>query len=420
MAPATHPPSTSDTEAPRMPKMPKIFQDSRGYYAAAIELPPALDGTRRKKFIRRKSKTDLVSELHTALAKLDLNGDLSTSSPTVAAWATYWLSEIASKTRRPGTYVAYRAIIQNHVTPVIGSVRLDKLTPPMIRKVLAKMESAGLSSTYRRNAHGVMAAMFADAEREEKISRNPVELVLRPRRAAVDLEVLTVAEAQRLLNAFEQSPDAYMWATFLLTGARRGEIIGLEWDRIHEDIDLSWQLQRLEYSHGCRGRCDQPRPALCPKRRFNVPDGYEHRQLHGGLHLTRPKSRAGWRTIPLVDPLQSILTKWREMSAENRWGLAFTTEYRGSVSPIDPDQATSMWNATRDAAGIDRPVRLHDLRHTTVDILDAAGVGMDTIMDIVGHSTRAMSREYRSKANRERIRQAMLDMSTSLGYAAAN
>ncbi len=399
--------------------MPRIFKDSRGYWAVAIELPAAPDGTRRKKFIRRKSKTDLVEALDEAQAEVRRNGDISTSSPTVSAWANYWLTEVAAETRRPKTYTSYRSIIENHIIPVIGATRLDRLTPVHVRKVIAKMETSGLSSTYRRNAHGVMAAMFADAERDEKIRRNPVDLVIRPKKAVADLEVLSVDEAQRLLGTFQESPDAFMWATFILTGARRGEVIGLEWDRVHDDIDLSWQLQRLDYAHGCRGRCGEPRPSQCPKRRFDVPDGFEHRHLYGGLHLTRPKSRAGWRTIPLVDPLRSILETWRETAPANAWGLAFTAEHGGRTTPIDPDQATSMWNSTRDAAGIDRPVRLHDLRHTTVDILDAAGVDMDTIMDIVGHSTRAMSREYRSKANRERVRQAMLAMSARLGYDAA-
>lgn len=399
--------------------MASIYRDSRGYYVAAVELPPDAAGNRRRKYIRRKSKTELRAALDEVQAEVRLTGDVRTSSPTVEAWAVYWLADVAAKTRRPKTFTSYRSIIENHVIPAIGTVRIDKVTPVLIRQVLARMEKAGLSSTYRRNTHAVMAAMFADAERDEKIRRNPTDLVLRPRRAAVDLEVLSVAEAQRLLNTFEQSPNAFMWATFILTGARRGEVIGIEWDRVDEDLDLSWQLQRIEYAHGCRGRCGEPRPSQCPKRRFDVPDGYEHRRLHGGLHLTRPKSRAGWRTIPLVDPLRSILTTWRETAPENPWGLAFTAEYRGAITPLDPDQATSMWNATRDAAGITRPVRLHDLRHTTVDILDAAGVDMDTIKDIVGHSTRAMSREYRSKANRERIRQAMLDMSASLGYEAA-
>lgn len=398
--------------------MPKMFQDSRGLWTVAVELPPKADGSRRRKYIRRKSKTELRRALDEAQAEIRKRGDISTASPTVTAWAEYWMTHIVEKTRRPKTVASYRSVIENHVLPVIGGTRLDKLNAAAIRKVLARMESAGLSSTYRRNAHGVMAAMFADAEREEKIDRNPVELVIRPRKAVADLEVLSVEEAQRLLETFSASRDAFMWATFILTGARRGEIIGLEWDRISDDIDLSWQLQRLDYAHGCGGRCGLPRASQCPKRRFVVPDGFEYRHLHGGLHLTRPKSRAGWRTIPLVDPLRSILQNARATATENPWGLAFVSARPGSLAPIDPDDATSMWNATRDAAGISRPVRLHDLRHTTVDLLDAAGVDMDTIMDIVGHSTRAMSREYRSKANRERMRKALLAMSASLGYAA--
>lgn len=398
--------------------MPEIFKDSRGYWAVAIELPAGPDGGRRRKYIRRRSKTDLVEERDRVLAALDRKGDLPTSSPSVATWAEYWMTEIVTKTRRPKTVASYRSVIENHIVPAIGDTRLNKLNAAAIRKVLARMETAALSSTYRRNTHGVMAAMFADAEREEKIDRNPVDLVLRPRRAVADLEVLSVEEAQRLLETFSSSPDAFMWATFILTGARRGEIIGLEWNRIGEDIDLSWQLQRLEYAHGCRGRCGMPRPSECPKRRFVVPEGFEHRHLQGGLHLTRPKSRAGWRVIPLVDPLRSILDTARQTATENPWGLAFVSARSGAPSPIDPDDATTRWNATRDAAGIDRAVRLHDLRHTTVDLLDAAGVDMDTIMDIVGHSTRAMSREYRSKANRERMRQALLAMSANLGYAA--
>ena len=58
-----------------------------------------------------------------------------------------------------------------------------------------------------------------------------------------------------------------------------------------------------------------------------------------------------------------------------------------------------------------REVKLHGLRHTTADLLYLAGVPEDLITEILGHSTRAMSRAYKSKGNDLRLRQAMATMS---------
>lgn len=39
----------------------------------------------------------------------------------------------------------------------------------------------------------------------------------------------------------------------------------------------------------------------------SAPSDYEYREIANGMYWTRPKSRAGWRIIPLVDPLRTIL-----------------------------------------------------------------------------------------------------------------
>jgi integrase len=62
-------------------------------------------------------------------------------------------------------------------------------------------------------------------------------------------------------------------------------------------------------------------------------------------------------------------------------------------------------------SGITKNVRLHDVRHTTVDLLDLAGVPDDIIMEIVGHSTRQMTQQYKSRGNRERLTKAMQQLS---------
>src|SRR6185437_6445058 len=103
----------------------------------------------------------------------------------------------------------------------------------------------------------------------------------------------------------------------------------------------------------------------------------------------RPKTRAGWRVVPLVEPLKSILDRYRDTGPHNPYGLLFA---RPNGLPYDPDFVTKLWGRIREAAGITRNVRVHDLRHTTVDLLYAAGVDETSITAIIGHSSRAMSR----------------------------
>ena len=392
--------------------------EARGVWEAIIELPPGANGQRRRKVRRRKTKAEALTELDVMRRQLERSGDLPTAAMTVDQWAEYWMREVAVKTRRPKTIQSYRSVLRQHVLPTLGRSRLDKVTPAAIRKALSTMEAGGLAPTSRRNAHSIMAAMFKDAEREGRIPRSPVELVQAPRKGVAQLETLNVAGVRRLLEAFAESPDGYLWATYLLTGARRGEILGMEWDRVGDALDLSWQLQRISWEHGCGGVCGKKRAGDCPQRRTDdVPDDFEYRHIKGGLYWTRPKSRAGWREIPLVHPLAGILEQWRAIAPTNEWGLVFTrTDRWGKQIPLDPDFITDAWREFTQAHQLG-DVRLHDVRHTTVDLLYAADVSEPDIMAIVGHSTVTMSRSYKSPASRERLAGAMRQLSGSLGYS---
>jgi integrase len=233
-----------------------------------------------------------------------------------------------------------------------------------------------------------MSSAFEAAVREGRMSRNPCKQMAAPRKNVAKLEALNVEEAMRLLRHVE-SDEQYgaRWAMALLTGARRGELLGLEWDRVTDVIDLSWQLQRLSL-----GQLGEP----------VVPNDYEFRHLYGGLYLTRPKSRAGWRVIPLVEPLKTILETHRRLNPPGKYGLVFTRSGR----PVDPDYDSKLWIKELEASGIQKKVRLHDLRHSAVDLLYSAGVPEQVIIQLVGHSTVSMTRAYASR-DVARLRQAM-------------
>ncbi|UAJ79996.1 tyrosine-type recombinase/integrase [Leifsonia sp. ZF2019] len=394
------------------------------YWEASIELPPR-DGKRRRKRIRAKDKQKLIKLMRAAQKDLEHAGDLETKVLTVEAWLDTWFRGIAAKKLRPRTARNYRYLIDTKILPVIGARKLDKLTTQDVRDVHDAMLNAGLSSTTALQAHRILAVALKYAVREGRVTRNVATLVDAPQKAAKRLRALTLDEGLKLLDFALRTDDdeqqiepyASLWAAFILTGAREGELLGLQPDRILElvqgdrrvrALNFSWQLQRFTWEHGCVGSptvdeegktvgaCGRKRGTDCPRRHINIPANHEAENLVGGLWLARPKTRSGWRVIPLVEPLQSQILNHieRTRADENPHNLVWHTD---KGAPIDPRECNRMWHDLLERAGVPQ-VRLHDARHTTVDLLLLAGVPVELIKDIVGHSSWLMTEDYKTKA----------------------
>lgn len=406
-------------------RYPKDTDKPLKYYYVWLELPPHA-GDRRRIPIRSKNPTELMEKLAQKKRDLRERGDLYTNDMTVQAWFTYWFDNVVTKERRPSTRRGYRSVIFKHIIPSLGTIKLENLTADHIRAMEKKMIANGAKSTYALNAHAIISAGLEDALRENRVGRNVATLMKAPRKSRNEQQAFEVEETIEVLAHVSHDPVmGARWATALLTGARRGEVIGLERNRVGDDLDLSWQLQRITWDHGCgvpmekwpntkrdKYPCGERVAHSCPDRKLEIPEDYEYRNIEGGLYWTRPKSSAGWRILPLVDPLRSILEFHIASRPENPWGLVFT---RGDNRPIDPDQDTKAWRKVLDATGIDKDVPLHGLRHTAVDLLYEAGVDEDLIPLIVGHSDRAMSRAYKTRSLSQRRRiQAALEQTAAL------
>jgi len=385
-----------------------IFKDGRGLWTATVELPQ-LDGTRRRKTIRSKDKATVIRKLTAMKAQLAEHGDLPTAGETTEKWLRAWFESIALKKIRPKTAATYRTLLEQHIIPAIGRVRLDQLTPAHVRRMTSSITDKGLSSTTANQAHRILAVALKYAEREGRINRNVALLTDAPRRSPTELKVLTAEQGIEVLHTVAGDRLGSRVAAALLSAARQGEILGLEIDRVTDSLDLSWQLQRITWEHGCPTPCGAKRGAECPERKITAPQDWEHRYLEGGLWLSRPKSEAGTRIIPLVDPLRSLIElRIAEAAREpNPHGLVWTAEpkaqrngHGGAIltgAPTDPRDDNAYWHAVLKRAEV-TDVRLHDARHTAVDMLYAAGVPEHIIIQIVGHSTVMQSRAYKSRS----------------------
>lgn len=371
-----------------------IFRDKSGYWTVALPLP-SKDGKRKRKVYRSRDREVVAAHLRrfdrvrAGTDRVAPHAYPTGLGTTVGEWFDYWLAECVYPQLRPRTADGYRSAVHSHIVPALGSeTPLASVRASDIRR-MQHLAREGRSATTVRNVHTITARAFDAAVREEEITRNPARLVEQPRPARPCLDVPTTAEMRHLLEAMKTRTDGLKWMTYMLTGARRGEVVGLEVERVGTYIDISWQLQTLR-----RGETGRP----------IAPPDFDYRHLYGGFFLTRPKSKAGWRTVPLISPLREMMELHLATMEPNQWGLVFTRKGR----PIDPNMETREWPAVqRELLGEDRRVRLHDLRHAAVDLLYAADVPEELIVELVGHSTRAMTRSYKSPAHLERLSRAM-------------
>lgn len=369
---------------------------SDGLWCVRIELPPGLNGQRRQKVICRKDKKQALAEMQDVKAELNRLGDLPTSNLSVEKWLRRWIEDIAPNGDiRPTSYAAYKSTVYTWLIPTLGRHKIDSLTADHVRRMFATIMSTPKSQKLRGEtdlppdtvmvgadtaikAHAVLSAALKTAMREGKATRNVCEMIDPPRKAKASQKALTREQAIKLLGYLATHPNGPLWTTYLLTGARRGEVLGLEVGRVGEDyLDLSWQLQRI--------------PDIS-----KAGAAYEHRHLQGTLYLTHPKTESGRRVIPLTGMLKATLDLHMQGRGD---GLVFTDRGR----PWDPDRATKEWAKLLKECGIEEDVVLHGARHTVVDLLNAASVDWDTIKDIVGHSTREMSQQYRTRVDPKRL-----------------
>lgn len=369
-----------------------------GMWVARVELPS--DGTaRRRKTLVRKKKADAVAALRQMLKDLEKSGDLITASPTVEQWMHQWLERIAKPRLRPNVYTGYAGQVERYIIPSIGKVRLDKLTPQHVRRMHEYVVDDGKrSTTTALQAHSVLRRALGDAVKEGRVTRNVATLTDAPRKAVTTRDALDADQARTLLLSVAGDPAmATHWSVALLAGLRQGERLGLTRGQIDLDagiITVSWQLKRIRWEHGCKKPCGKKRGADCPDRRIDIPAGQEARQIYGALWLMRPKTRAGWRQVPIAPPLHQVLTRYLVGKTLTADSLIFTNDGR----PIDPSRDSAAWDAALKAAGLPDVV-LHSARHTTATLLHALGADEQTRMQILGHSSATVTAGYTHLSN---------------------
>lgn len=230
-----------------------------------------------------------------------------------------------------------------------------------------------VKQTRQRYAHETISkikrtlrAVLATAKKQRLIADNyaSADYITFPKRPPRQIDYMDDEDAKRFYKAADEFPDIrYKTAmlTLLLTGMRRGELCGLEW----QDIDFENATITIARS-------------LTAVRKV-------------GLVLKDPKTESSKRVIAISDKLLSTLKEYKEWydnyktTLGDKWqnsNRLFTSEFGGTMYP----GTINFWmKKICVAAGLEYRT-VHSLRHTNITMQIAAGVPIVTVAGRAGHA----------------------------------
>jgi len=250
--------------------------------------------------------------------------------------------------------------------PRIGHIKLVKLSPLDLQRLYADRLDSGLSSTTVHHLHVVLHRLLKQAVRLGINSSNVTEAVDAPRRTLLEITTWNAEQVSRFLAAADEHYLAVFWRLALLTGMRRGELLGLKW----EDIDLD-------------------RGSLAVRRTLSRGKG-------GTWELSQPKTASGRRSIALPASCVTSLRKHKATQNAERLRLGeiwddqdfvFTNRTGG---PLHVNSLALQFAKLTKATALPK-IRFHDLRHTSATLLLAQGVNPKIVQERLGHADISMT-----------------------------
>ncbi|MBI3314676.1 MAG: site-specific integrase, partial [Candidatus Omnitrophica bacterium] len=276
-----------------------------------------------------------------------------------------WLKDYAVLSVKPLTLRFYRTMVRSYLNPALGNLLLSQITPHRIQSLLASYQrERHLSAKTLRCLLTTLKTMLKHAKQWNHLRENPAEGVKPPRLEEREMDFLHPGEIQLLLKHSDE-PHRTLFLTAILTGMRRGELLGLQWG------DIDWHNNLI---HVRRSLYWQTQEELA-----------EHNDTRmGKWRFSTPKSKNSVRRSVMSPKLREALELHQIASPRSQYDLVFCTK---DGQPIHAENMLrrEFFPALR-RAGL-RRIRFHDLRHTYTTLLIAQGENVKFIQSQLGHAS---------------------------------
>jgi len=321
-------------------------------------------------------------------AQIEAAAGLADSKGTLSWWGGVWMER--RKARGLSSYSDDEGRWRQHVAESsLADLRVGAIKPQHVaefsrwlstRRALRQVIGGGrertgpiLSRQTQQHVLKLLDLALSDAVLEGLLPANPcAEVRVVPSAAGEDVDAWTwlrQPEIDRLSRCDAlpaQARACYVVAIY--TGLREGELWALDWGRV-------------------------------------VLDGERPHLLVAKSNRRRSTKSGKVRTVPLLAPARAALIELHLAQGRPRAGLVFPGA-DGRQRPEGDDHGWAdrsrgkqgVQRGHRSAAGIDRPVRFHDLRHTCASHLLQGTWGrrwrLEEVRDFLGHSSITVTQRY--------------------------
>lgn len=178
------------------------------------------------------------------------------------------------------TIVRYKELLER-INPAIGHLKLGELKPQHLNAFYEQLSQTGmnrstggkLSNKTIIEHHRLIKTILNQAEKEMLVQYNAASKATPPKITRKEAGFLEIDDIRNILHYLQQEPLKHQVAMNLLifTGCRRGEIMGLKWNKVDFKNNLITIDNNLLYSKD-RGIYEDTPKTEQSKRIINIPD----------------------------------------------------------------------------------------------------------------------------------------------------
>ncbi len=339
-----------------------------------------------------------LCEKYDAAEHRTVNDAFTRRSPTVKEYCEKWLLMQSANVRQT-TLTGYTSRVRKHIIEPLGHMKMAEVTADDIKMALVPVSKK--SASVYKSVNILYRCIFNSAEDSKIITYNPTRF-LSTKEGGIpqkDREALSDEQVDLLLRTIQGLPPYVFVMIGLYAGLRREEILALKWDCVFLDIGT---------------------PYISVRRAW-------HTESNRPIIMTELKTKASRRDIAIPECLADCLKEAKATS---------TSEYvvaNSDGEPLSYSQFKNLWRfivvrtakpriAKKKVGGkyvkyvlnpvlgqmarnngkvqyvLDFEVTPHQLRHTYITNLIAAGVDPKTVQYLAGHDSSKITMDIYAKA----------------------